>query len=220
MYIYSGVSQKFFLQYIIQWAGDHCIRLWAFVSTKINGTVLIFRGRGRKRRWCILESPRHASCHPGLFIPLCPKLYQMLGKMLSSLCARMCVSFCVLILMWFWYIHRQWQLQSERNDKRPSYLVALSTVYKWQLTEKEKPGFLKLQNMKSINSNSQDFLLVLSAGPVDKSPPRNARDSGSIPGQGAKISHAVELLSLHTTRESVQHNERFYGCKEDPTHRN
>ena len=58
--------------------------------------------------------------------------------------------------------------------------------------------------------------MVLSTGPADKSPACNAGDSGSIRGQGTKISHAVELPSLHTTRESVQHNERFFRCKEDP----
>ena len=33
--------------------------------------------------------------------------------------------------------------------------------------------------------------MVLSAGPADKSPPCNARDSGSIPGQGTKIPHVA-----------------------------
>ena len=53
-----------------------------------------------------------------------------------------------------------------------------------------------------------------------KNPPCNAAVTGSIPGQGTKISHAMEQLSLRvattetvcqslstTTRESVRHNE-------------
>ena len=48
-------------------------------------------------------------------------------------------------------------------------------------------------------------------GPVVKNPPCNAGDAGSIPGQGTKIPHAIELLSLHTTtRESVCHNKRCH----------
>ena len=36
-------------------------------------------------------------------------------------------------------------------------------------------------------------------GPVDKNPPSNAGNSGSIPGQGTKIPHATALLSLPGT---------------------
>ena len=32
-------------------------------------------------------------------------------------------------------------------------------------------------------------------GPVDKNPPSNAGNSGSVPGQGTKISHTTALLS-------------------------
>ena len=43
--------------------------------------------------------------------------------------------------------------------------------------------------------------------PVVKNPPYNAGDAGSIPGQGTKIPHAVEQLSLHaTTTEPMCHN--------------
>ena len=35
-------------------------------------------------------------------------------------------------------------------------------------------------------------------GPVVKNPPCNGGDMGSIPGQGSKIPHASEQLSLHT----------------------
>jgi len=41
----------------------------------------------------------------------------------------------------------------------------------------------------------QDF----PGGPVVKNPPTNAGDTGSIPGQGTKIPHAVEQLILCTT---------------------
>ena len=100
---------------------------------------------------------------------------------------------------------------------------ALSTISKWELTEKEKPAWVseapkyEVHKTQTARTFSWSFLLVQWK---DKSPPCNAGDSGSVPGQGTKISHAVELLSLHTTRESVQHNERFHGCKEDPTHCN
>ena len=47
-------------------------------------------------------------------------------------------------------------------------------------------------------------------GPVVENLPCNAGDVGSIPGQGTKISHAKEQLSLHaSTRESML-------CDEDP----
>ena len=36
-------------------------------------------------------------------------------------------------------------------------------------------------------------------GPVLKNPPCNSEDKGSIPGQGNKIQHATELLSLSAT---------------------
>ena len=52
---------------------------------------------------------------------------------------------------------------------------------------------------------SRDF----PGGPVVKNPPSNVGDMGSIPGQGAKIPHAMGQLSPHaTTREPVCCNER------------
>ena len=45
-------------------------------------------------------------------------------------------------------------------------------------------------------------------GPVVKNLPCNAGDSGLIPAQGTKVSHAAEQLSPHTiTKESVGHKE-------------
>ena len=45
-------------------------------------------------------------------------------------------------------------------------------------------------------------------GPLVKNLPCNARDAGSIPGRGTKISHAVEQLNRHATaREPVHHNK-------------
>ena len=44
-----------------------------------------------------------------------------------------------------------------------------------------------------------------------ENPPCNAGDSGSIPGQGTKISHATEHLGPHTTtKESTGRNERSH----------
>ena len=49
-------------------------------------------------------------------------------------------------------------------------------------------------------------------GPVVKNPPTNAGDADSIPGQGTKIPHATEQLSLNaTTTKPANHN-----C--DPAH--
>ena len=46
-------------------------------------------------------------------------------------------------------------------------------------------------------------------GPVVKNLPCNAGDVCSLPGQGTKISHAMEQLGLHATAgESVCHSER------------
>ena len=48
----------------------------------------------------------------------------------------------------------------------------------------------------------------LPGGPVVENPPCNAGNAGLIPGQGTKIPHAMEQLSLPTTtRESVHHNK-------------
>ena len=52
---------------------------------------------------------------------------------------------------------------------------------------------------------SRDF----PGGPVVKNPPSNAGDTGSIPGQGTKIPHAVGQLSpCATTTELMRLNER------------
>ena len=46
-------------------------------------------------------------------------------------------------------------------------------------------------------------------GPVVKTLPFNARDEGSIPGQGTKIPHATGQLSLHATAtEMAVHSQR------------
>ena len=41
-------------------------------------------------------------------------------------------------------------------------------------------------------------------GPVVKNPPYNAGDVGSIPGQGTKISHALEQLNPRATSTQVR----------------
>ena len=44
-------------------------------------------------------------------------------------------------------------------------------------------------------------------GPVGKNLPANAGDTGSIPGQGARIPHGTEPLRPHTTAtEPMHHN--------------
>ena len=64
--------------------------------------------------------------------------------------------------------------------------------------------------------------------PVVKNLPCNAGDIGSIPGQGAKILHATEQLSLHAattkpephTRESVRRKGRPRMTQPNPVCRN
>ena len=63
-----------------------------------------------------------------------------------------------------------------------TWLLATNTFY--------SPEYFWLK--KSV---SGDF----PGGPVVKNPPYNAGDTGSIPGQGTKIPHAAEQLSLHAT---------------------
>ena len=54
-------------------------------------------------------------------------------------------------------------------------------------------------------------------GSVVKNPPCEGEDSGLIPGQGTKIPHATEQLSLPaTTTESVCHMKDPAGCNKDP----
>ena len=43
-------------------------------------------------------------------------------------------------------------------------------------------------------------------GPVVKNPPTNAEDTGSIPGQGTKIPHALEQLRSHATTTEPKHH--------------
>ena len=50
-------------------------------------------------------------------------------------------------------------------------------------------------NKAVIKKSSRDF----PGGPVVKSPPYNAGDAGSIPGQGTKIPHAAGQLSPRAT---------------------
>ena len=56
-------------------------------------------------------------------------------------------------------------------------------------------------------------------GPVVKNLPCNAEDVSSTPGQGTKISHAEEQLSLcEATRESVCCNERSWRMQRRSLH--
>ena len=56
--------------------------------------------------------------------------------------------------------------------------------------------------MELINHKTGEF----PGGPVVKNPPCNAGDSGSIPGQGTKVSLAVDQLSLSATTKT-QHGQ-------------
>ena len=52
-----------------------------------------------------------------------------------------------------------------------------------------------------MNTALRDF----PGGPVVKNPPCNAGDVGSIPGQGTKIPHTAEQLSLSATAREFMH---------------
>ena len=73
-------------------------------------------------------------------------------------------------------------------------------------TEKRKK---ELHEGKKDRGAKEQFTGTSTCGPVVKHPPCNAGDVGWIPGQGTKISHAAEQLSLSAvTRELVLCNER------------
>ena len=58
------------------------------------------------------------------------------------------------------------------------------------------------------NNNDKDF----PGGSVVKNPPSNARDGGLIPGQGTKISHAMEQQSpLATTKTQCSQINKFFN---------
>jgi len=60
--------------------------------------------------------------------------------------------------------------------------------------------------------NEKDF----PGGPVVRNLPCNTEDTGSICGQGTKIPHAPEQLSLHaTTRVSIAAMKEPTRCNED-----
>ena len=64
---------------------------------------------------------------------------------------------------------------------------------------------LRLKDVKLLSQKPQlgDF----PCGPVVKNLPSKAEDMGSIPGQGTKIPHAAEKLSLQViTTEPMLHN--------------
>ena len=78
-----------------------------------------------------------------------------------------------------------------------------------------------MKKKKTCLKKKKRYFRDFPGGPVAKNPPCNAAVTGSIPGQGTKISHAMEQLSLRvattetvcqslstTTRESVHLNKR------------
>ena len=68
----------------------------------------------------------------------------------------------------------------------------------WYLTKRIK-CLTKLYIFRGL---SQDF----PGGPVVKNPPCNTGDMGLTPGQGTKIPHAKEQLSLCTSTEEPMHH--------------
>lgn len=113
---------------------DHCIRFWAFVSAKINDTVLIFMGRGRKWRCFIVESSTHTGSHAGLLILLHLKWNQILGKRLS--CMHVCV--CVYSNSHVILMHIPPSDNHKVRGGISSWAIqaALGTIFKQQFTEK------------------------------------------------------------------------------------
>ena len=62
-----------------------------------------------------------------------------------------------------------------------------------------------------LSSHLKTMLWGFPRGPVVKNQPCNARDAGSIPGQGTKTPRAMEKLRLQAaTRESICCNERYH----------
>ena len=60
-----------------------------------------------------------------------------------------------------------------------------------------------IKGIYTENPTAQDF----PDGPVVKNLPYNAKNMGSIPGQGAKIPHATEQLSLCATTTEPLHSK-------------
>ena len=62
---------------------------------------------------------------------------------------------------------------------------------------------LQYKRKKLKEKRKRDF----AGGPGVKNPPCDTRDMGSVPGQGTKIPHAAEQLSLQViTTEPTPHN--------------
>ena len=65
--------------------------------------------------------------------------------------------------------------------------------------------------------SKRDRVRDFPGGPVVKSLPGSAGDMGSVSGQGTKIPHAMEQLSLWaSTRQTTHHTKNSTWCSEDP----
>ena len=85
-------------------------------------------------------------------------------------------------------------------------IIFVSKVVNCKKKEKRKK---ELHEGKKDRGAKEQFTGTSTCGPVVKHPPCNAGDVGWIPGQGTKISHAAEQLSLSAvTRELVLCNKR------------
>ena len=91
-----------------------------------------------------------------------------------------------------------------------SALRLVSNVQIQHIIHPSDMRFLKYNSAQLISGIPTSTLSMgLPGGPVVQSPPCSARDAGSIPGQGTKIPHAMEQLSLY-------HNLSPCTPKEDP----
>ena len=76
--------------------------------------------------------------------------------------------------------------------------------------------------MQSRNKYLKVFLKDFPGGPVVKNPPSNARDAGSIPGQGTKTPHAAGLALLYSPRATIRdkptHHKEEPACHNERSH--
>ena len=79
-----------------------------------------------------------------------------------------------------------------------------------------RSGYCESTSMFMVYSKKiRDF----PGGPVVKSPPANAEDSGSIPGRGAKIPHAWQPKDQNIKRSNIVANS-IRNSKNDPHQKN
>ena len=96
----------------------------------------------------------------------------------------------------------KWRMLKFLYPTKRGKLCFLPKLVRWKIPYR-KEGSDDAKNKSHYRQISQDF----PGGPVVKNLPCNARDSGSTPGQGTKIPHAMQQLSpSSTTTEPAHHN--------------